>query len=109
MWIRKLTIATVVVFIGALPNEVHAGDSIGGSSTSTAGITGNQIMAGIQYGATPGGSGASEDCEWSIAIPHDAHLGNGAMVEKVSGGVTYRLFEYSCFNRTPATTFHWIP
>ena len=63
MWIRKLTIATVVVFTGALPNEVHAGDSIGGSSTSTAGITGNQIMAGIQYGATPGGSGASEDCE----------------------------------------------
>jgi len=109
MWIRKLTIATVVVFLGALSSEAHAGDSIGGSSTSTAGITGNQIMAGIQYGATPGSSGASEDCEWSIAIPHDAHSGNGTAVQKVLGGTTYRLFEYTCLNRTPATTFHWIP
>ena len=109
MWIRKLIIATVFVFIGVLPSETHAGDSIGGSSTSTAGITGNQIMAGIQYGAAPGSSGASEDCEWSIAVPHDAHSGNGTEVQKVSGGMTYRLFEYTCFNRTPATTFHWIP
>jgi len=109
MWIRKLTSATVVVFIGVLPSEAHAGDSIGGSSTSTAGITGNQIMAGIQYGATAGSSGASEDCEWSIAIPHDAHSGNGTAVQKVLGGTTYRLFEYTCLNRTPATTFHWIP
>ena len=109
MRICKLTIATVVLFISALPSEVHAGDSIGGSSTSTAGITGNQIMAGIQYGATPGSSGASEDCEWSIAIPHDSHSGNGTAVQKVSGGMTYRLFEYTCLNRSPATTFHWIP
>jgi len=81
MWIRKLTSATIVVFISALPHEVQAGDSIGGSSTSSAGVDGNQIMAGIQYGETPGSSGASEDCEWSLAIPHDAHSGNQTMVQ----------------------------
>jgi len=39
-----------------MPSEVRAGDSIGGSTTSSAGIDGNQIMAGIQFGATPGSS-----------------------------------------------------
>jgi len=95
--------------MGAVPNEVHAGDSIGGSSTSSAGINGNQIMAGIQFGATPGSSDATEDCEWSLAIPHDSHTGNQTMVQKVSGGMSYQLFEYTCLDRTPATTFHWIP
>ena len=109
MRIRKLKIALVVLCIGAMPTEALAGDSIGGGSTSTAGIAGNQIMAGIQYGAAPGSSGSSQDCEWSIAIPHDAHTGNGTLVEKVSGGISYRLFEYTCLNRNPATTFHWIP
>ena len=109
MRIRKLAIAAIAICIGAMPNEVHAGDSIGGSSTSSAGINGNQIMAGIQFGATPGSSGATEDCEWSLAIPHDSHTGNQTMVQKVSGGMSYRLFEYTCLDRTPATTFHWIP
>ncbi len=83
MRIRKLKIALVVLCLGAMPTEARAGDSIGGGSTSTAGIAGNQIMAGIQYGAAPGSSGSSQDCEWSIAIPHDAHTGNGTLVEKV--------------------------
>jgi hypothetical protein len=84
MRIRKLAITTMVVCIGAMPNKVHAGDSIGGNSTSSAGINGNQIMAGIQFGVTPGSSGATEDCEWSLAIPHDSHTGNQTMVQKVS-------------------------
>jgi len=109
MWIRKLTITTLVLYTCATPGTVFAGDSIGGSSTSTAAVNGNQIMAGIQFGAAPGSANTSEDCEWSIAIPHDAHSGNETMVEKVSGGITYRLFEYTCLNRKPATTFHWIP
>ena len=91
MRIRKLAITAFVICIGAMPSEVHAGDSIGGSTTSSAGVNGNQIMAGIQFGATPGSSGATEDCEWSLAIPHDSHTGNQSMVEKVSGGTSYRL------------------
>ena len=67
MRIHKLAITAFVICIGAMPNEVRAGDSIGGNSTSSAGINGNQIMAGIQFGATPGSSGATEDCEWSLA------------------------------------------
>ena len=109
MRIRKLAITAAVIYMGAVPNEVHAGDSIGGSSTSGAGINGNQIMAGIQFGATPGSSDATEDCEWSLAVPHDSHTGNQTMVQKVSGGMSYQLFEYTCLDRTPATTFHWIP
>ena len=46
MRIRKLVTAAIAICIGALPNEVHAGDSIGGSQTSSAGINVNQIMAG---------------------------------------------------------------
>jgi len=109
MRIRKLTITTVALCICAIPTTAHAGDSIGGGLTSTAEISGNQIMAGIQYGAAPGSSDGSQDCEWSIAIPHDSHTGNGTLVEKISGGMSYRLFEYTCLNRNPATTFHWIP
>ncbi|NBW92056.1 MAG: hypothetical protein EBR53_06320, partial [Actinobacteria bacterium] len=109
MRFQQLTGLAIVACISLVPSSVNAGDSIGGSTTSTAGITGNQIMAGIQFGNAPGTSASNSDCEWSIAIPHDAHTGNGSIVEKISGGITYRLFEYTCLTRNPATTFHWIP
>ena len=109
MRFQQLIGLVILTSVSLAPSVAHAGDSIGGGATSTAGITGNQIMAGIQFGNAPGTSGSNANCEWSIAIPHDAHSGNETIVEKVSGGITYRLFEYNCLDRNPATTFHWIP
>jgi hypothetical protein len=38
-----------------------------------AGSRGDQIMAGVQFGAPPGVRGdANDDCEWSVSIPRDA-------------------------------------
>ena len=108
---RIFTIGTTALMCFALtsPTSVDAGDSAGDNTNTMAGVEGNQIMAGVQFGSSPQGSDANGDCEWSIAIPHDSHSGLGTEVKKVSGNITYKLFEYTCLNRSPATTFHWIP
>ena len=75
-----------------------------------AGSRGDQIMAGVQFGAPPGVRGdANDDCEWSVSIPRDAKLGEGSEVTKTVGSITYRLYDYSCTVPVASTTFHWIP
>ena len=76
----------------------------------SASIVGSRIMAGIQIGTPPGGSDSSgADCEWSPSIPYDATFGSGGPVFKVIGSIKYQLYDYTCQNRTPPTTYHWIP
>jgi hypothetical protein len=75
-----------------------------------AGSRGDQIMAGVQFGAPPGVRGdANDDCEWSVSIPRDAKLREGSEVTKTVGSITYRLYDYSCTMPVTSTTFHWIP
>lgn len=73
-------------------------------------IVGSRIMAGIQIGTPPGGAGSNDaGCEWSPSIPYDAIIGSGGPVFKVIGSIKYQLYDYTCQDRTPPTTYHWIP
>jgi len=72
---------------------------------------GDQIMAGVEYGASPaGGGGADSACEWSESTPRDASAtGPGVSVTKLVGPLTYQLYDVTCPDREPPTTFHWLP
>ena len=44
------------------PTSVDAGDSAGDNTNTMAGVEGNQIMAGVQFGSSPQGSDVNGDC-----------------------------------------------
>lgn len=76
----------------------------------SASVIGSRIMAGIQIGTPPGGTNSNAaNCEWSPTIPYDAIIGSSGTVFKVIGSITYQLYDYTCPDRNPPTTYHWIP
>ena len=101
---------TIIVMTGVFaPAHVRAGDAQNSSSIDvSAGVDGSRVMAGIRWGSPPGSGGSDDDCEWSVALPRDTHS-DADDVTKVVGSTTYRLYDYTCFDRDPATTYHWIP
>ena len=93
---------------------VHATQAqlIDGSTIDVSGSAhGDQIVAGVEYGASPAtGGGADPECEWSESLPRDASAtGPGHVVTKHIGTTNYRLFNYTCPARDPMTTYRWIP
>lgn len=74
-------------------------------------VRGDQIMAGVEYGASPAnGGGADSECEWSESLPRDASAtGPGTDVIKRIGSITYKLFDFTCPDRDQQTTYHWLP
>lgn len=92
-----------------VPSDALASDSQNSSSIDvSAGVDGSRVMAGVRWGSPPGSGGSNDDCEWSVALPRDTHS-DADDVTKVVGSTTYRLYDYTCFDREPATTYHWIP
>ncbi|MSV96599.1 MAG: hypothetical protein F2857_04975 [Actinobacteria bacterium] len=96
------------------PVLVHATKlpSIDGSPIDvSASAHGDQIIAGVKYGAPPAGSNATDpECEWSESMPRDASAtGPGTAVTKHIVSTKYMLYDYTCPTRDPATTYHWIP
>ena len=109
MRIRHGLTAIAVVVGVFIPSDAHASDSQNSSSIDvSAGVDGSRVMAGVRWGSPPGSGGLDEECEWSVALPRDTHS-DADEVTKVVGSTTYRLYDYTCFDREPATTYHWIP
>jgi hypothetical protein len=115
-----VTIIIVATLVGTASSVVaHAtqaplidGSSVNSSTIDVSGSAhGDQIIAGVKYGAPPSGtSGSNTECEWSESMPRDASAtGPGNAVTKQIGSTQYRLFDYTCPARDPATTYHWIP
>jgi len=90
-----------------IDGSTNAGSGIDVSSS----VHGDQIIAGVEYGASPGGGdGVDPECEWSESLPRDASAtGPGSAVAKQIGSTHYRLFNYTCPLRDPMTTYHWVP
>jgi hypothetical protein len=84
--VRRILI--VIAMLGTAA-PVRAAD---GDHRVTAGVDGSRIMAGVQFGAPP--TTDSSSCEWSPTLPRDA--GNC-------------LYDHTCDDRDPPTTYHWIP
>ena len=109
------SVSSVVVHATQAPlidGSSSTGSSSAGSSIDvSASARGDQIIAGVEYGASPaGGSGADPECEWSESMPRDASAtGPGHVVTKRIGSTNYRLFNYTCPTRDPVTTYHWLP
>ena len=114
------SIVIVATLVGTASSVVaHAtqaplidGSSVNSSTIDVSGSAhGDQIIAGVKYGAPPSGtSGSDTECEWSESMPRDASAtGPGNAVTKQIGSTQYRLFDYTCPARDPATTYHWIP
>ena len=114
------SIVIVATLVGTASSVVaHAtqaplidGSSVNSSTIDVSGSAhGDQIIAGVKYGAPPSGtSGSDTECEWSESMPRDASAtGPGNAVTKQIGSIQYRLFDYTCPARDPATTYHWIP
>ena len=92
-----------------VPSDARASDSQNSSSIDvSAGVDGSRVMAGVRWGSPPGSGGSDDDCEWSVALPRDTHS-DADDVTKIVESTTYRLYDYTCFDREPATTYHWIP
>ena len=109
MRIRRGLIWIVVVMGVFVPSDALASDSQNSSSIDvSAGVDGSRVMAGVRWGSPPGSGSSDDDCEWSVALPRDTHS-DADDVTKVVGSTTYRLYDYTCFDRDPATTYHWIP
>lgn len=109
MRIRRRLISIVVVMGVFVPSDALASDSQNSSSIDvSAGVDGSRVMAGVRWGSPPGSGGSNDDCEWSVALPRDTHS-DADDVTKIVGSTTYRLYDYTCFDREPATTYHWIP
>ena len=100
------------VAVHATQTPIIDGSANNGSTIDVSGSArGDQIIAGVQYGAPPaGGGGANPECEWSESLPRDASAtGPGTAVTKQIGSTSYRLFDYTCPARDPMTTYHWLP
>ena len=104
------SVSLVVVHATQVP-LIDGSTNNGSTIDASASAHGDQIIAGIEYGASPaGGGGADPECEWSESMPRDASAtGPGATVTKQIGSIHYKLFDYTCPARDPATTYHWIP
>ena len=109
MRIHRGLSAIVVVAALAIPTTTNASDVQNSSSIDvSAGVDGARVMAGIRWGSPPGVNDSDAECEWSVALPRDTHS-DAEDVTKVVGSTTYRLYDYTCLDRDPATTYHWIP
>lgn len=105
---RRLGLTIALVGLVA-SSPARASDSQNASSIDvSAGVDGSRVMAGIRWGSPPGSGSGDDDCEWSVALPRDTHSDPGE-VTMVVGSTTYRLYDYTCLDRDPATTYHWIP
>ncbi|TRZ71412.1 MAG: hypothetical protein D4R95_06930 [Actinobacteria bacterium] len=107
-----LVAASIVMFQS--PATVHAIQSSPAPDSTidvSSAVRGDQIMAGVEYGASPGGGGgADSECEWSESLPRDASAtGPGTAVIKHIGSVTYKLYDFTCPDREQQTTYHWLP
>jgi hypothetical protein len=93
--------------VDAIQSSPHPDQSIDVSSA----VRGDQIMAGIEYGASPAnGGGADTECEWSESLPRDASAtGPGTSVNKQIGSITYKLYVFTCPDRDQQTSYHWLP
>ncbi len=114
--LRYSTVLLVVISIVMLhsPAAVHAAQSSPAPDSTvdvSSAVRGDQIMAGVEYGASPvNGGGADSECEWSQSLPRDASAtGPGTAVLKRIGSITYQLFDFTCLDRDQHTTYHWIP
>ena len=116
--ISLIAIAAIVLSsVGSTLVHANQAPLIDGSTSAGSGIDvsssvhGDQIIAGVEYGASPGGGGGADaECEWSESLPRDASAtGPGTAVTKQIGSTHYRLFNYTCPLRDPTTTYHWIP
>ncbi|TSA51629.1 MAG: hypothetical protein D4R44_07565 [Actinobacteria bacterium] len=108
-----LAIATAIA-LGLHPVSASADGASppGGSSVDvSSSVRGDQIIAGVEYGASPaGGGGADDQCEWSPTMPRDASAtGPGLTVTKRIGATMYKMYEFTCPDREPPTTFYWLP
>lgn len=96
--------------VGSAPQIVLADDSSNGIAVDiSAAVNGAQIMAGVRVGTPPSSTDDGGACEWSPAIPRDAVIGSSDEVFKQIGSIRYQLYDYTCFDRTPATKYYWIP
>lgn len=92
------------------PHIVAADDSSNGVAVDiSAAVNDAQIMAGVRVGTPPSSTEDAGACEWSPAIPHDAMIGSGGEVFKQIGSIRYQLYDYTCVDRTPTTSYYWIP
>lgn len=96
------------------PDATHATQSSPAPDSTvdiSSAVRGDQIMAGVEYGASPAnGGGADSECEWSESLPRDASAtGPGTTVIKQIGSITYKLFDFTCPDRDQQTTYHWLP
>ncbi len=108
-----LLVATSIWMLQS-PATVHAIQSSPAPDSTidvSSAVRGDQIMAGIEYGASPGGGGgADSECEWAESLPRDASAtGPGTAVIKHIGSVTYKLYDFTCPDRDQQTTYHWLP
>jgi hypothetical protein len=92
------------------PHIAHADDSSNGVAVDiSAAVNGAQIMAGVRIGIPPSINNDVSNCEWSPAIPRDSMIGSNGEVFKQIGSIRYQLYDYTCSDRTPATSYYWIP
>ena len=92
------------------PDMVLADDSNNGVAVDiSAAVNGSQIMAGVRVGTPPSTQNSPGQCEWSPAIPRDAVAGSEGEVFKQIGPIRFQLYDYTCTDRDPATSFYWIP
>ena len=108
-----LLVATSIWMLQS-PATVHAIQSSPAPDSTidvSSAVRGDQIMAGVEYGASPGGGGgADSECEWAESLPRDASAtGPGTAVIKHIGSVTYKLYDFTCPDRDQQTTYHWLP
>ncbi len=113
MRIRIVTSLIVVAALGVptqLADSALADDSSNGVAVDlSAAVNGEQIMAGVRIGIPPRGDSSVSNCEWSPAIPRDSNIGSGGEVFKQIGSIGYQLYDFTCSDRTPATSYYWIP
>ena len=92
------------------PHIARADDSSNGVAVDiSAAVNGAQIMAGVRIGIPPSSNNDVGDCEWSPAIPRDTLIGSNGEVFKQIGSIRYQLYDYTCSDREPATSYYWIP
>lgn len=99
---RRLLVTTTLITALCGAPHVHASD--GGGST-TAAVTGTQIMAGVRFGAPP--AGGSSACEWSPVDTRDPSMDDYEEVRRDANGIGYRLYDQVCADG--ATDYHWVP
>lgn len=92
------------------PPIAGADDSNNGIAVDiSAAVNGSQIMAGVRVGIPPSTENTVGQCEWSPAIPRDALIGLNGEVFKQIGPIRYQLYDFTCSDREPATSYYWIP